>query len=81
MTTDRERALRDTLASFLSIDPGSLTASTNLFELGIDSLLGLRLIRKLNETLDLDLELDSLFDHPTLGELAQAIDARLATPS
>lgn len=47
----------------------------NFLNLGGDSLRAIRIIARINETLDLDIALNQIFEWPTIGELANHITA------
>jgi len=49
----------------------------NFFELGGHSLLATQVIARLRQALELDITLRTLFEHPTITQLAQIIDTRL----
>jgi acyl carrier protein len=63
------------LSSLLGIDAVSVT--DNFFLLGGHSLLGTQLIGQIRSAFGVDLALRSLFDAPTIVELAEEIEALL----
>ncbi|HEX9983146.1 MAG TPA: amino acid adenylation domain-containing protein [Thermoanaerobaculia bacterium] len=65
----------DVLAVFAEV-LGSVRLGTHddFFQAGGDSLSAMRVISRLNETFGIELAADSLFEHPTVTELAAAID-------
>jgi acyl carrier protein len=50
----------------------------NLFELGGNSLIGLRIVARLKKELDIEIAVTALFEGPTVFTLARLIDARNA---
>lgn len=52
----------------------------NLFRLGVDSLLAVEFILEINHGLGLQLPADMLLNHPTLGQLADALPGLLTSP-
>ena len=55
-----------------------LRQSHNFFELGGHSILATQVIARLRQALELDIPLRAFFEHPTIAQLAQAIDTRLS---
>lgn len=53
----------------------------NFFSLGGDSLRGTQVLARLQQIYHVELSLDSIFDHPTVAELAAYIEANRATAS
>jgi amino acid adenylation domain-containing protein len=49
----------------------------DFFDLGGHSLLAVKLLARIVETLDVELKLTSIFDHPTIGELGDLVAAQL----
>lgn len=72
----RERWLRDVLAELMEIDASQISLDQSFSEQGVDSLTGLRLTRKLEDQLGVEVELEWLFDHPSIQELARFLDER-----
>jgi acyl carrier protein len=68
-------ALRETLGD----EPG-LSTQTNFAELGLDSLTGLRFLRKAQNALGVEIDLEWLFDHPSVAELACFLHERYGSP-
>ena len=68
-------ALRETVGHELE-----LSAQTGFAELGLDSLTGLRFLRKAQDALGVDIDLEWLFDHPSVAELARFLHERYGTP-
>ncbi len=71
-----EAWLRDTLADLLEIDRTQVSVTQTFAELGMDSLVGLRLARKLQDRIDEEVELEWVFDYPSIRQLSQFLDAR-----
>jgi amino acid adenylation domain-containing protein len=78
-----QERLAPILASLLHVE--RIGANDNFFLLGGHSLLGTQLIARVSETFGVELPLLQLFDHPTLGEMSDAIEtlilAKLETES
>jgi acyl carrier protein len=45
-------------------------------EQGVDSLIGLRFVRKIQDLVELDIELEWIFDYPTVQKLAEFLGVR-----
>lgn len=72
----RERWLRGVLADLMGIEASQVSLTASFAEQGMDSFVGLRLTRKLQDALDVEIELEWLFDNPSIRELSQFLDAR-----
>lgn len=72
----RERWLRDVLAELMEIDASQISSDQSFSDQGVDSLTGLRLTRKLEDQLGVEVELEWLFDHPSIQALARFLDER-----
>jgi aryl carrier-like protein len=80
MTTFEQR-LREALATLINIDPLQLSVHVNLSEQGVDSLVGLRFARKIEELIGAPVELEWMFDYPTIAQLASYLTQRFGTPT
>ena len=74
--TKREQRLRDTLAALMEINPSELSLTTTFAEQGVDSLIGLRFAGQMQELFRTEIELEWLFDYPTIRELSGFLDER-----
>ena len=72
--SDVERQLAAIWAKMLRRDP--IGVHDNFFDLGGDSLLGVRVMTRVCDTLGVDLPLAALFSGPTIAELAERIEPR-----
>lgn len=75
---DYEQYLHTALAELMAIDPAQLSLTTPLTEQGVDSLIGLRLARKIQDLIgdEVEVELEWIFDYPSIAELAQFLTTR-----
>jgi acyl-CoA synthetase (AMP-forming)/AMP-acid ligase II/acyl carrier protein len=72
--TDTERKLAAIWSESLGVS--SIGAHDNFFDLGGHSLLAARVLSRVHETFDLRLPMKSIFEAPTVAELAGRIEAR-----
>lgn len=72
----RETWLIVALAEVLEVDPSQISVTQTFAEIGVDSLLGLRLTRKLEDQLGTEVELEWIFDNPSVRELSWFLDQR-----
>jgi amino acid adenylation domain-containing protein len=71
--TETERKLAEIFAALLAVDsPGP---QANFFQLGGHSLLAVRLVFEIEKTFGKRLQLTTLFRGPTIGQIAQVLDA------
>lgn len=62
-----------TLSDSLKLDAATIRGDTPFAEYGVDSIIGVNLVRTINETLEIELETMSLFEHSTVDQLSQFI--------
>src|SRR5689334_8936176 len=68
-----KRVLVEKLSAALKIEPGRIRHDAPVAEYGVDSIIGVDLIRTINETLQIELETMALFEHSTVDQLAHYI--------
>ena len=73
------QALRDALGALMDIDPAALELDKRLDEQGVDSLVGLRFARKVEDLLGAPVDLEWIYDYPTIAALAAYLEQRAAT--
>jgi amino acid adenylation domain-containing protein len=73
--SDTERAVASILSELLGVD--AVDANANFFSLGGHSLLGTQLIVRIRHLLRVELPLRTVFEAPTVAELAREVDRRL----
>lgn len=66
----QEQELRMLLAGLLQVPHEQIASGSTLSELGVDSLLGLRFARKIQDATGTEFDFECLFDNPTLEQLA-----------
>ncbi|HWI71273.1 MAG TPA: phosphopantetheine-binding protein [Baekduia sp.] len=71
---DVERAIAAIWSELLGVDVG---IADNYFDLGAHSVMTLVAVEKVNGAFDIEVPVDELFNHPTVGELAEVVKARL----
>src|SRR5690349_17779515 len=64
------KTLRDTLADELRIQPDLMGEETQFVDLGMDSIILVTWIRKINEAFGLSIPATKVYNHPTIAELA-----------
>jgi amino acid adenylation domain-containing protein len=70
--TPTEQRVANVIVSLLGLS--SIGVNDNFFYLGGDSLFGIQVIARLSETFHVELPLLSLFDYPTVAELAAEVE-------
>ena len=72
--TQRERDVKAALAAVMELEPSQLSLTLTFAEQGLDSLMALRFARKIQDLFGSDIELEWLFDHPTIAQLCRFLD-------
>lgn len=75
--SELEEACAEVFAQALALDRVGI--HDNFFELGGHSLLAIQLVSSLGDVLDLELTVETLFDHPTIAELVAAVSEKLVS--
>ncbi|TNC76422.1 acyl carrier protein [Janthinobacterium lividum] len=73
-----EQCLVDLLADLTNAERGAISLTTTLDQQGVDSFVALRLARAIHDRTGIELELETLFDYPSVCQLAQHLQARAA---
>ena len=75
------RVIREILAGVLYLEPDAVAENRAMMELGVDSILGVELVKKLNARFGLQLKATALYDHPTVAALAELVAGAVAAPA
>ncbi|MFI5685499.1 SDR family NAD(P)-dependent oxidoreductase [Streptomyces sp. NPDC051636] len=75
--TDAEQTMARAWADVLQVEAATLTARTDFFSLGGNSLLATRLINLLKERAGVELPVEAVFSAPRLADMARELGARL----
>ncbi len=70
--SDSEKAIHKILSNILHME--SISAKSNFFELGLDSLGSIRLVSEIYSRLNIKIEIKDVFDYPSIYELAGFIE-------
>jgi len=70
--TDTEKILSEIWAEVLRVK--QIGIHVNFLELGVHSLMTLRVISRLREAFEVELSVKNIFDSPTIAELAETVD-------
>ncbi len=68
-----QRIITEKLSEALKIDVAMIPNDAPFSEFGVDSIIGVNLIRTINETLGIDLPLEALFEATSVAQLAELI--------
>ncbi|WP_434739716.1 SDR family NAD(P)-dependent oxidoreductase [Micromonospora sp. SH-82] len=66
-------AVEEFLSALLYLRPGEITAERSFSDLGLDSIGAVELVRDLNRRFGTDLDSVTVYDHPTVTDLADAV--------
>jgi acyl transferase domain-containing protein len=66
--------LKEVLAEVLHTDSSQIDRDKPFVDLGLDSILSLEFVKKLNGEFELDIKVSRLYDYPTLNELAEHLE-------
>src|SRR5207244_5826895 len=70
---DIQQVIVDKLSNALRMDAATIPGDAPLADYGVDSIIGVNLVRTLNEALNIELEPTKLFEYSTVDQLAQYI--------
>ena len=76
-TRDIEGSLVAMLGEALQLAPGAIDCKRHLYDFGIDSLLGMKLLRGLARRFDVEVQARDLVEHPTIEALAAHLGRKL----
>lgn len=76
--TEIESWLRQKVAEYSEREPTSFDRDTPLADLGLDSVYALVLCGDLEDAYGIEVEPSIVWDHPTIGELAEAIGSEVS---
>jgi acyl carrier protein len=74
----REHDVLRILAEVLGVQEREIYPTATFSEMGMDSLLGLRFARKLQDALGMEVEPEWLFDYPTVEQLSRRLNEHLS---
>ncbi|MCX7366152.1 MAG: amino acid adenylation domain-containing protein [Alphaproteobacteria bacterium] len=76
-TRDIKGSLVAMLGEALQLPPGAIDGARHLYDFGIDSLLGMKLLRGLARRFDIEVQARDLIEHPTIEALAAHLGRKL----
>lgn len=62
------------LAEVMNVPANDISSTATFSQLGMDSLTGLRFARKIKDAFGVEIELEWIFDYPTIEKLAGFLD-------
>jgi acyl carrier protein len=69
-----EQYLQSALAELMQLAPEQISLTVPLSEQGVDSLIGLRLARKMTELTGIEIDLERIYDYPSIDQLARFLE-------
>jgi len=66
------------LAEVMNVEANDISSTATFAQLGMDSLTGLRFARKIKDAFGIEIELEWIFDYPTIEQLAGYLDTHPA---
>jgi acyl carrier protein len=77
--TKFERYLQAALAESMNVAPEQIALDVPLSEQGVDSLIGLRLARRINELTGTEIDLEWIYEYPSITLLAGFLEQRFGS--
>ncbi len=77
VSTEVSATLRRLLAHELQLPEAQLDEGAQFVDLGLDSVVGVTWVRKINEAYGLDIEATRVYSHPTLAQMSRHVGAEL----
>ena len=71
-------SLKDALAEVLFVDADSIDEYDPMADLGLDSILLVELVKKINETFGVNIKATRMYDYPTVAELSKFLALEMA---
>lgn len=78
---DLLKTVRSLLAATLHVSEDELATNRSFAELGLDSILALEFVKRINAELGIDFKVVELFDHGTIARLAEVLASRIPNTS
>ncbi|MEV5606379.1 non-ribosomal peptide synthetase [Streptomyces sp. NPDC052299] len=73
--TELEKQLQTLVAEIIEAEPDTIGMEDDLFRLGLNSILVMKLIARLEHDLQIEVSIASLFTYPTIKELVASLDS------
>jgi acyl carrier protein len=72
-----EQSLIEILAELTGAEAQQISLTDNLAEQGVDSFIALRMVRAIHDRTGVEIELELLYDYPTVRQLAQYVETQI----